>query len=121
MARNELDTHAHTCCAGANWALIELTNQVCEVTPFLDSYEPITEVPLARCGTVWSYPTSTQDYPLVGDQSFDLANNYKTHSKTQIKFVSIGSTSTRTPLTYLPHLALQVTTGWAGPSPEPPV
>ena len=23
MARNELDTHADTCCAGANWALLE--------------------------------------------------------------------------------------------------
>ena len=68
IARNELDTHADTCCAGANWALMELTGEVCEVTPFLDSYEPITEIPLARCGTVWTDPLTTQDYLLVGDQ-----------------------------------------------------
>ena len=34
IARNEMDTHADTCCAGANWKLMEMTNEVCEVTPF---------------------------------------------------------------------------------------
>jgi hypothetical protein len=42
IAQNELDTHADTCCAGANWSLIELTGEVCwDVNPFLDSYQPI--------------------------------------------------------------------------------
>jgi Reverse transcriptase (RNA-dependent DNA polymerase) len=68
IALNELDTHADTCCAGANWALLELTGHVCEVTPFLDSYDPITEIPLGRCGTVWTDPKTTQEYLLVGDQ-----------------------------------------------------
>jgi hypothetical protein len=35
-----MDTHADTCCAGANWALMDLTGNICEVTPFLESYEP---------------------------------------------------------------------------------
>ena len=68
IAWNELDTHADTCCAGANWALLELTGDICEVTPFLDSYEPINEIPLAHCGMVWTDPMTTQDYLLVGDQ-----------------------------------------------------
>ena len=35
IGRNELNTHADTCCAGANWKLMELTNEVCDVSPFL--------------------------------------------------------------------------------------
>ena len=37
IARNEMDTLADTSCAGPNWALIELTGQVCNVTGFMDS------------------------------------------------------------------------------------
>jgi hypothetical protein len=36
IGRNKMDTHADTCCAGANWQLLDFTNEVCEVTPFLD-------------------------------------------------------------------------------------
>jgi hypothetical protein len=34
IGRNEMDTHADTCCTGANWQLLEFTNEVCKVTPF---------------------------------------------------------------------------------------
>jgi hypothetical protein len=37
IGRNEMDTHADTCCAGANWQLLDFTNEVYKVTPFLDS------------------------------------------------------------------------------------
>jgi hypothetical protein len=37
IGRNKMDTHADTCCAGANLQLLDFTNKVCEVTPFLDS------------------------------------------------------------------------------------
>jgi hypothetical protein len=56
IGRNEMDTHADTCCAGANWRLLDFANEVCKVTPFLDSYEPVKEVMVARCGTVWTSP-----------------------------------------------------------------
>ena len=62
IAQNELDTHADTSCAGVNWALLELTSDICEVTPFLDSYEPINEISLACCGMVWTDPMTTQDF-----------------------------------------------------------
>ena len=42
---NDLDTHTDTCCVGANWRVLDTTNEVCEMTPFLDSYEPVKEVP----------------------------------------------------------------------------
>jgi hypothetical protein len=63
-----MDTHADTCCAGANWKLLDSTNEVCEVTPFLDSYEPVKEVMVARCGTVWTSPDTGCEYLLVSDQ-----------------------------------------------------
>jgi hypothetical protein len=51
IGRNEMDTHADTCCTGANWQLLDFTNKVCEVTPFLDSYEPVKEVMVSH--KVW--------------------------------------------------------------------
>jgi hypothetical protein len=47
IARNEMDTHADTCCASATWGLMELTGEICDVNPFLDSYQPIQEIPVA--------------------------------------------------------------------------
>ena len=47
IAQNEMDTHADTCCAGANWSLLELTGEVCDVNPFLNSYQPMNEIPVA--------------------------------------------------------------------------
>jgi hypothetical protein len=64
-----MDTHADTCCAGANWQLLDFTNEVlCKVTPFLDSYEPVKEVMVTRCGMVWTSPNTDREYLHVGDQ-----------------------------------------------------
>ena len=45
IGRNELDMHADACCTGANWKLLEVANQACEVSPFLDSCDPVKEIP----------------------------------------------------------------------------
>jgi len=68
MAQNEMDTHADTGCAGSNWRILWYTGQVCEVSPFLPTYDAVNEIPVAGCGTVWSSPSTGQDYLLVGDQ-----------------------------------------------------
>ena len=47
---------------------MELTGDICDVTPFLDSYAPVNEIPLARCGTVWTDPSSGGEYLLVANQ-----------------------------------------------------
>jgi hypothetical protein len=52
ISRNKMDTHADTYSTSANWQLLDFTNNVCVVTPFLDYYEPVKEVMVARCGTV---------------------------------------------------------------------
>jgi hypothetical protein len=74
ISRNEMDTHADTCCAGSNWSVLEYTGQLCEVTPFLSSYEPVTEIPIARCCTVWTDKTDSSEYLLVGDQMLWFGN-----------------------------------------------
>jgi hypothetical protein len=53
---------------------LDFTNEVCEVTPFLDSYEPVKEVMVARCGTVWTSPNTGREYLLVGDQMLWFGN-----------------------------------------------
>jgi hypothetical protein len=68
-----------TCCTGANWRFLDFTNEVCKVTPFLDSYEPVKEVMVARCGTVWTSPNTGHEYLLVGDQML-LFGNQMDHS-----------------------------------------
>jgi hypothetical protein len=68
VAQNELDTHADTCCAGANWSLMELTGEICDVNSFLDSYQPIQEIPVATCCTVWMNQDDSVKYLLVGNQ-----------------------------------------------------
>jgi hypothetical protein len=63
-----MDTHADTSCAGANWSLMELTGELCDVNPFLASYQPVQEIPVALCCTVWTDQTDSIEYLLVGDQ-----------------------------------------------------
>jgi hypothetical protein len=47
---------------------MELTGEVCNVTPFLESYQPIQEIPVARCCTVWTDQNTSIEYLLVADQ-----------------------------------------------------
>jgi hypothetical protein len=67
-------------------AIIGFTNEVCEVTPFLDSYEPVKEVMVARCSTVWTSPNTGHQYLLVGDQMLwfrSQMDHSLTHSQSQ--------------------------------------
>jgi hypothetical protein len=68
IARNEMDMHADTCCARSNWSVLEYTGELCKVTPFLSSDEPVTEIPISRCCTVWTDQRDSSEYLLVGDQ-----------------------------------------------------
>ena len=67
-ACNEMDMHANMGCAGSNWRVMELTGIECQVTPFLDKYDPVDDVPIARCVMVWTNKMNGNDYLLVTDQ-----------------------------------------------------
>ena len=66
--RNEMDSHADTCCDGANWTVLKLTGEICEVTPCLDSYDPVNEIPITKCATVWTSTKTGVEYLLICDQ-----------------------------------------------------
>ena len=51
VGRNEMDSHADTSCAGANWKAIELTGLTCDVFPLTQDYDAVKDVPVATCAT----------------------------------------------------------------------
>jgi hypothetical protein len=68
-----MDTDADTCCAGVNWKLLDSTNEVCEVSPFLDSYKLVKEVMVTRCGTVWTSPDKDANIYWLAIRCYGLA------------------------------------------------
>ena len=62
-----MDTHADTCCAGANWTPMHYTGEICEVSPFLNTYAPLQETQMERCCTVWT-DEKVKEYILVDDE-----------------------------------------------------
>ena len=68
IGKNKIDNHANTICAGPNWKLLELLGEFCSVTPFSSDYQPKTNVPIAKCATVYTCPESGQSVLIVADQ-----------------------------------------------------
>ena len=62
-----MDTHADSCCAGANWNLMHYTGEICEVSSFLNAYASVQDILVARCCTVWT-DDEGKEYVLVGDE-----------------------------------------------------
>ena len=67
IAMNIMDTHADTLCAGSNWTPMHYTGEICEVSPLLNTYAPVQEIPVARCCTLWT-DDEGKEYLLVGDE-----------------------------------------------------
>ena len=68
IARNEIDNHADTICAGPNWRVLEFTGEYCDVSPFSKEYEPLANVPVAKCATVYTCDSTGATVLLVADQ-----------------------------------------------------
>ena len=58
IGKNEIDNHADTICAGANWTVLEFTGEYCNVSPFSTEYAPLENVPVARCATVYTFDST---------------------------------------------------------------
>ena len=52
----ELDSHADTIVLGANCVVLSHTGQTCEVMPYSDTYNAITDVPVVTGATLWTSP-----------------------------------------------------------------
>ena len=46
-SRNEIDTHADTCCFGSNALVVEYTGEHVDVTPFASNLGKLDQVPIA--------------------------------------------------------------------------
>ena len=75
IARNEIDNHADTICAGPNWKLLELSGECCSVTPFASDYQPKMNIPVAKCATAYTCPDSGHSVLLVADQVLWFGND----------------------------------------------
>jgi hypothetical protein len=52
--RCEMDTHADTCVAGSNFLMCEFDGTLCDVSPFTDEYQLMTDVPIVSAATAWT-------------------------------------------------------------------
>ena len=67
--RCELDSHADTIVAGSNCVILQYTGKECDVSPYRDDYESITNVPIVHAATAWQSPNTGQTYVLVLHES----------------------------------------------------
>ena len=63
--RTSLDSHADTCCAGSNMAVLELKEERVNVFPFADEYAAIQDIPIATVATIWENPKNGELWMLV--------------------------------------------------------
>jgi hypothetical protein len=66
--RCELDSHADTCVAGANFCICEFDGMTCEVSPYLDNYESIKDVPIVAAATAWTNEETGETHILYFNQ-----------------------------------------------------
>lgn len=77
MKRTALDSHADTCCAGSNMAVLELTGEKVNVHPFSDSYAALQDVPIASVVTVWENPKNGELWMLVIHEALYFGSKLK--------------------------------------------
>jgi hypothetical protein len=73
-AKAELDSHADTTVAGSTCRVIEYMNKSCDVFPFLENYDPMEKVPVARVATAYDHPSTGETFILVFGQSLYLGD-----------------------------------------------
>ena len=60
--RCELDSHANTIIAGSNCIILHYTGKVCDVSPYRDDYDPVSNVPIVNAATAWQSSVTGQVY-----------------------------------------------------------
>ena len=67
--RIALDSHADTIVLGANCVVLSHTGQTCEVMPYSDTYNAITDVSVVTGATLWTSPCDGDEYIHVFNES----------------------------------------------------
>ena len=77
--RIELDSHADTVVLGSNCVVLHHTGKVCEVSPYTDEYDAITDVPVVRGATLWTDQHTNEEYILAFNEALWMGDTL-THS-----------------------------------------
>ena len=77
--RIELDSHADTVVLGSNCVVLHHTGKVCEVSPYTDEYDAITDVPVVQGATLWMDQHTNEEYILVFNEALWMGDTL-THS-----------------------------------------
>jgi hypothetical protein len=54
VARCEMDSHADTCVAGPNFLVLEFSGEQCDVSPYTNDYQPITNISVVNAATAFT-------------------------------------------------------------------
>ena len=72
--RIDLDSHADTIVLGANCVILSHTGQSCEVMPYSDTYDAITDVPVVTGATLWTSLHDRDEYILIFNKALWMGN-----------------------------------------------
>ena len=67
--RIELDSHADTVVLGSNCVVLHHTGKDCEVSPYTDEYDAITDVPVVQGATLWTDQHTNEEYILIFNEA----------------------------------------------------
>jgi hypothetical protein len=73
----ELDLHADTVVAGSACRVMEYTKHSCDVYPYSNNYEPISNVPVAKVITAYDHPTTGETFILVFGQALYMGDKMR--------------------------------------------
>ena len=72
--RIELDSHADTIVLCANCVILSHTGQSCEVMPYSDTYDAITDVPVVTGATLWTSPHDGDEFIPIFNEALWMGN-----------------------------------------------
>jgi len=75
--RIELDSHTDTVVAGANCTILEYTGKICDVSPYRDDYDSVTNVPIVHAATAWLSPYTGLTYILIFHEALWMGDPMK--------------------------------------------
>ena len=67
--RIELDSHADTVVLGSNCVVLHHMGKVCEVSPYTDEYDAITDVPVVRGAILWMDQHTYEEFILIFNEA----------------------------------------------------
>jgi hypothetical protein len=89
--RCELDLHADTCVAGANFVAWEFSGLTCEVSPFTDEYESMKDVPVVTAATAWTNEETGETLFYYFIRFYGMATSCRTVYSIRIKNSTLWS------------------------------